>query len=246
MPRTPLISAPAAEQSVVSPFLLRRRPSRRSPAFAAVFGSPLSGSPIPGSHADVTILLPGNGPQSPGAPTNTNGTARSPSSSSRSANAGAAGTTATITTAIKIRILNIIALPFESRTSSLDHDTPQRMVGSIILPSRVETVWLYFRVVLPKVNAQRCDAASVRTNVLPTRQRVPTTIRWSPGLRFTDRSCTRNHLASNAVHPVLVERLWSWRKFLCRLHGAGRRSEEHTSELQSRLHLVCRLLLEKK
>src|SRR2546429_1587390 len=26
----------------------------------------------------------------------------------------------------------------------------------------------------------------------------------------------------------------------------SRRSEEHTSELQSRLHLVCRLLLEKK
>src|SRR2546429_718694 len=31
------------------------------------------------------------------------------------------------------------------------------------------------------------------------------------------------------------------------LGGPGReRSEEHTSELQSRLHLVCRLLLEKK
>src|SRR3712207_8617521 len=30
-------------------------------------------------------------------------------------------------------------------------------------------------------------------------------------------------------------------------HGAGRaRSEEHTSELQSRQYLVCRLLLEKK
>src|SRR2546422_4916718 len=28
--------------------------------------------------------------------------------------------------------------------------------------------------------------------------------------------------------------------------GATQRSEEHTSELQSRLHLVCRLLLEKK
>src|SRR5687768_18017997 len=28
--------------------------------------------------------------------------------------------------------------------------------------------------------------------------------------------------------------------------GRSRRSEEHTSELQSRLHLVCRLLLEKK
>src|SRR5205809_4815544 len=31
------------------------------------------------------------------------------------------------------------------------------------------------------------------------------------------------------------------------LHGRSpARSEEHTSELQSRLHLVCRLLLEKK
>src|SRR2546422_7707240 len=28
--------------------------------------------------------------------------------------------------------------------------------------------------------------------------------------------------------------------------AGGGRSEEHTSELQSRLHLVCRLLLEKK
>src|SRR2546429_5964265 len=31
-----------------------------------------------------------------------------------------------------------------------------------------------------------------------------------------------------------------------RAQGAAIRSEEHTSELQSRLHLVCRLLLEKK
>src|SRR2546422_4592260 len=44
-----------------------------------------------------------------------------------------------------------------------------------------------------------------------------------------------------------------WIRGLGRGHGrawgiAGRldRSEEHTSELQSRLHLVCRLLLEKK
>src|SRR2546422_7130858 len=29
-------------------------------------------------------------------------------------------------------------------------------------------------------------------------------------------------------------------------HSVAHRSEEHTSELQSRLHLVCRLLLEKK
>src|SRR3990172_6098356 len=34
---------------------------------------------------------------------------------------------------------------------------------------------------------------------------------------------------------------------ICPKHGGTKdRSEEHTSELQSRLHLVCRLLLEKK
>src|SRR2546429_9390755 len=37
-------------------------------------------------------------------------------------------------------------------------------------------------------------------------------------------------------------------RFFCRRGQSlkPRRSEEHTSELQSRLHLVCRLLLEKK
>src|SRR2546429_6767540 len=33
---------------------------------------------------------------------------------------------------------------------------------------------------------------------------------------------------------------------ICPPGKESRRSEEHTSELQSRLHLVCRLLLEKK
>src|SRR2546429_5086142 len=36
------------------------------------------------------------------------------------------------------------------------------------------------------------------------------------------------------------------RRSPCRTHRESTRSEEHTSELQSRLHLVCRLLLEKK
>src|SRR2546422_7167636 len=38
---------------------------------------------------------------------------------------------------------------------------------------------------------------------------------------------------------VVVDRAIKWL-------NAQSRSEEHTSELQSRLHLVCRLLLEKK
>src|SRR2546429_4472524 len=38
----------------------------------------------------------------------------------------------------------------------------------------------------------------------------------------------------------------AWNGCRQRLPALWRRSEEHTSELQSRLHLVCRLLLEKK
>src|SRR5437899_10190966 len=41
---------------------------------------------------------------------------------------------------------------------------------------------------------------------------------------------------------------WNYQKQLLhiKLEEAGHRSEEHTSELQSLRHLVCRLLLEKK
>src|SRR2546429_5370557 len=40
-------------------------------------------------------------------------------------------------------------------------------------------------------------------------------------------------------------RIWSSARAVAR-RSRMERSEEHTSELQSRLHLVCRLLLEKK
>src|SRR3989449_10122631 len=49
------------------------------------------------------------------------------------------------------------------------------------------------------------------------------------------------------VHAALAEHVAPRRRR--RLHAEPeerQRSEEHTSELQSRLHLVCRLLLEKK
>src|SRR2546422_4481304 len=53
---------------------------------------------------------------------------------------------------------------------------------------------------------------------------------WSPdGRRVTFSS---DRLAPVVLGPVRAAKGW--------------RSEEHTSELQSRLHLVCRLLLEKK
>src|SRR3712207_8197209 len=43
-----------------------------------------------------------------------------------------------------------------------------------------------------------------------------------------------------------TERSWSHPPAPCTACRSRRRSEEHTSELQSRQYLVCRLLLEKK
>src|SRR3712207_7669321 len=53
------------------------------------------------------------------------------------------------------------------------------------------------------------------------------------------------HAATNAIDPFQLVR---FENAFCRRHAgasARPRSEEHTSELQSRQYLVCRLLLEK-
>src|SRR2546429_3620171 len=51
----------------------------------------------------------------------------------------------------------------------------------------------------------------------------------------------------DTVHTTTVDAGGTDEKGLTRVLGGNpERSEEHTSELQSRLHLVCRLLLEKK
>src|SRR2546422_4995664 len=52
----------------------------------------------------------------------------------------------------------------------------------------------------------------------------------------TSARCALVHLARDCTAPGTSD---------TDRHDGGR-SEEHTSELQSRLHLVCRLLLEKK
>src|SRR2546422_5610303 len=57
-----------------------------------------------------------------------------------------------------------------------------------------------------------------------------TTLFRSPLLQQRGRGGERRPILSNALGPL----------------STHPRSEEHTSELQSRLHLVCRLLLEKK
>src|SRR5256884_4159935 len=56
------------------------------------------------------------------------------------------------------------------------------------------------------------------------------------------RSC-----GSSTCRPPVRARRCARRPTANKLSGSSpERSEEHTSELQSRLHLVCRLLLEKK
>src|SRR2546429_4555602 len=58
-----------------------------------------------------------------------------------------------------------------------------------------------------------------------------------------DANASPEAAAAAAAHAVLLNQIPSQQ---ANLDVAYARSEEHTSELQSRLHLVCRLLLEKK
>src|SRR2546422_4863748 len=55
----------------------------------------------------------------------------------------------------------------------------------------------------------------------------------------------RGHRGEGAGREAL-ERILSLMAQAQKITPRTQRSEEHTSELQSRLHLVCRLLLEKK
>src|SRR6266436_8360004 len=57
----------------------------------------------------------------------------------------------------------------------------------------------------------------------------------------------RSHATSKARFSAILLAVFALVALILAAIGIyGVRSEEHTSELQSRLHLVCRLLLEKK
>src|SRR5690606_39911615 len=75
------------------------------------------------------------------------------------------------------------------------------------------------------------------------------------GYRGTGKTwLVENYLqAIESSHPVLIARHYPQHQNIpyfgfkyCVSDYLGKRSEEHTSELQSRENLVCRLLLEKK
>src|SRR5207253_11065283 len=69
-----------------------------------------------------------------------------------------------------------------------------------------------------------------------------------PTRRSSDLSCWRAppRCASASSHPASPSTAWESVPGDAGCDDALARSEEHTSELQSRGHLVCRLLLEKK
>src|SRR2546429_3104320 len=55
-----------------------------------------------------------------------------------------------------------------------------------------------------------------------------------------------NARAAKSAKPRMLRNMGGFLRVARRSGRTSQRSEEHTSELQSRLHLVCRLLLEKK
>src|SRR5437868_10244740 len=62
-------------------------------------------------------------------------------------------------------------------------------------------------------------------------------------LRYTQMQDSKLHARHQ---PPQSDRFFYHAKFVCNRRRGDPRSEEHTSELQSRFDLVCRLLLEKK
>src|SRR2546429_6185880 len=62
--------------------------------------------------------------------------------------------------------------------------------------------------------------------------------------RFFSTSPTISASAASSAAPLIM--ILARKKSPFGVSRRSSRSEEHTSELQSRLHLVCRLLLEKK
>src|SRR2546421_6671958 len=65
---------------------------------------------------------------------------------------------------------------------------------------------------------------------------------WGSGILSQWRYALSRHSSIHSGSPFLVE----ISRMTSSLRPGGTRSEEHTSELQSRSDLVCRLLLEKK
>src|SRR2546422_6415229 len=73
----------------------------------------------------------------------------------------------------------------------------------------------------------------------------PWQVRW-PEVKYSSSVTFLTPRNGSRIWVALVNVVLSAMAVLSYSRTPSQRSEEHTSELQSRLHLVCRLLLEKK
>src|SRR5439155_22931572 len=91
------------------------------------------------------------------------------------------------------------------------------------------------------------DTPTTQIYTLSLHDALPISDRWSPWSYYSARGAA--HRAASPPRCPLRPRPPAARRSMRlrnRPAASAYRSEEHTSELQSRGHLVCRLLLEKK
>src|SRR5439155_24333617 len=91
---------------------------------------------------------------------------------------------------------------------------------------------------------------SLSTLLFPKQLRQPSSTLFPYTTLFRSEAAASDRVVKNGRLKQSVSR-WPYKdiplpEFARANSGRGMRSEEHTSELQSRGHLVCRLLLEKK
>src|SRR5256884_7091529 len=100
----------------------------------------------------------------------------------------------------------------------------------------------------------RCAGKDVKYLSLSirARSRLATKVYLTLRMQMRSRNFSRMTTWSGFVQAAsafMFRAIWVHREAGCApcfTRKSSKRSEEHTSELQSRLHLVCRLLLEKK
>src|SRR5690606_40352690 len=105
------------------------------------------------------------------------------------------------------------------------------LLYSAPLPTQIHTLSLHDA--LP-ISAPRASTPT------PTPQPPPSGVRNAGVSALCDHP--RPARSASRLGNSCISDRWGWGWML----GSARRSEEHTSELQSRENLVCRLLLEKK
>src|SRR5689334_24604359 len=86
-----------------------------------------------------------------------------------------------------------------------------------------------------------------RSTLFPTRRSsdltLPSDVRLST-TAFPEQFSKNDPVAAGRCRSIIAHVAQMVKSFICATNSI--RSEEHTSELQSQFHLVCRLLLEKK